>query len=106
MGWDGPMLTDSGGFQIFSLGHGSVAEEIKGNRNERIPPLLVKLEEAGATFRSPYDGSYPHLTPERTIAVQSKLGAAMIAVLDECPPFHVDRAAERSEGKEGGSTGR
>src|SRR3546814_1402254 len=37
MGWDGPMLTDSGGFQIFSLGHGSVAEEIKGNRNERRP---------------------------------------------------------------------
>src|SRR3546814_15573093 len=68
MGWDGPMLTDSGGFQIFSLGHGSVAEEIKGNRNERRPPLLVKLEEAGATFRSPYDGSYHHLTPERSIA--------------------------------------
>lgn len=91
MGWDGPMLTDSGGFQIFSLGHGSVAEEIKGNRNERRPPLLVKLEEAGATFRSPYDGSYHHLTPERSIAVQRKLGADLIVVLDECTPFHVDR---------------
>src|SRR3546814_14201200 len=97
MGWDGPMLTDSGGFQIFSLGHGSVAEEITGNRNERRPPLLVKLAEAGVTFRSPYAGSYHHLTQARSIAVQRKMGADLVGVLD-------DSSEERMGGKESFST--
>ena len=56
MGWDGPMLTDSGGFQIFSLGHGSVAEEIKGHRSGARPTTLMEIDEAGATFRSYLDG--------------------------------------------------
>ncbi len=92
MGWSGPMLTDSGGFQIFSLGHGSVSEEIKskGAKGNRAP-LLIELAEEGATFRSPKDGKRHTLTPESSIRIQQKLGADLIVVLDECTPFHVDR---------------
>ena len=52
MGWDGPMLTDSGGYQIFSLGHGSVASEIKGKRLSHRPKTLLKITEEGAKFKS------------------------------------------------------
>lgn len=100
-GWDGPMLTDSGGFQIFSLGHGSVADEIKGRRAKGRATSMVKITEDGARFRSYIDGSYHLLTPEKSIDVQQKLGADLIVVLDECTPFHVDkeytaRSMERS----------
>lgn len=92
MGWDGPMLTDSGGFQIFSLGHGSVADEIKGrNKNNQANKMLVKITEEGALFRSYLNGSLQLLTPERAIQIQRSLGADLILVLDECTPFHVDK---------------
>ena len=90
-GWDGPMLTDSGGFQIFSLGQGSDTKEIKNSRSGARTPLLTELNEDGATFRSPRDGAYHTLTPETSIGIQRQLGADMIVVLDECTPFHVDR---------------
>lgn len=90
-GWPGPIMTDSGGFQIFSLGRGSDAQEIKGNRQENRMPLLTKLEEDGATFRSPRDGAYHTLTPESSVRIQRRLGADIVIVLDECTPFHVDR---------------
>lgn len=97
MGWDGPMLTDSGGFQIFSLGHGSVAEEVKGRRHSTRPKSLLKIKEEGATFKSYIDGKLHTLTPERSIQVQRALGADLIVVLDECTPFHVDKSyTERS----------
>lgn len=98
MGWQGPMLTDSGGFQIFSLGHGSVADEIKGRggRNAREKSIL-KITEEGAEFRSYLDGRKFFLTPESSIDIQRKLGADLIVQLDECTPFHVDKAyTERS----------
>lgn len=91
MGWDGPILTDSGGFQIFSLGQGSEADEIKSSGARKQTPLLQKLTEEGATFRSPRDGSYHTLSPESSIQIQRKLGADLIVVLDECTPYHVDR---------------
>lgn len=91
MGWNGPMLTDSGGFQIFSLGHGTEAEEIKSRGAHRQTRLLQKLSEEGATFRSPRDGAYHTLTPESSIRTQQKLGADLVVVLDECTPYHVDR---------------
>lgn len=91
MGWDGPMLTDSGGFQIFSLGHGGVAQEIKGRNRNQTPRTLKKIDEDGAVFRSYVDGSIHRLTPELSIDVQRKLGADLILVLDECTPFHIDR---------------
>jgi queuine tRNA-ribosyltransferase len=91
MGWDGPMLTDSGGFQIFSLGHGSVAEEVKGRRQSSRPKSLLSITEEGATFKSYLDGSKHVLTPEKSIQIQRGLGADLIVVLDECTPFHVDK---------------
>ncbi len=90
MGWDGPMLTDSGGFQIFSLGHGSVAEEIKGKRRTG-SSSLKRISEEGALFRSYRDGAMELLTPERAITIQRELGADLILVLDECTPYHVDK---------------
>ena len=91
MGWDGPMLTDSGGFQIFSMGHGSVADEIKGRRNQTRAATLSRISEEGAEFRSYLDGSKLFLSPERSIVIQRQLGADLILQLDECTPFHVDR---------------
>ena len=67
MGWDGPILTDSGGFQIFSLSR------------------LRRLDDDGVTFRSHIDGSEHRLSPERVIAIQEQLGADIAMVLDECP---------------------
>ena len=66
MGWDGPLLTDSGGFQVFSLSK------------------LRKLGEDGVEFRSHLDGSLRLLSPERSIEVQHALGADIIHPLDEC----------------------
>jgi queuine tRNA-ribosyltransferase len=89
--WDRPMLTDSGGFQIFSLGHGGVANEIKGRRNGHIPKTLLKIDEDGAHFRSYVDGRPCHLTPEKSIEIQRALGADLILALDECTPYHADK---------------
>ena len=91
MGWDSPMLTDSGGYQIFSLGHGSVASEVKGKRMSKRPNTLLTVREEGAKFKSYIDGSYHLLTPEKAIQIQRDLGADLIVVLDECTAFHVDK---------------
>jgi queuine tRNA-ribosyltransferase len=73
MGWDGPMLTDSGGFQVFSLSE------------------MRKITEEGVTFRSPHDGQIIKLTPERSIQIQNTLGADVIMAFDECPPYPATR---------------
>lgn len=91
MGWDGPMLTDSGGFQIFSLGHGSVADEIKGRGQRNKSKSILKITEEGAEFKSYLDGKVFFLSPENSIQIQRKLGADLIVQLDECTPFHVDK---------------
>jgi len=91
MGWDGPMFTDSGGFQIFSLGYGSVADEIKGRGQRHRNQTFLKITEEGAAFRSYLDGKKIFLTPEGSIDIQRKLGADLIVQLDECTPFHVDK---------------
>ena len=96
MGWDGPMLTDSGGFQIFSLGHGSVASEIKGKRSTDRPKTLLKITEEGAKFRSYINGKTYFLTPESSIEIQRMLGPDFVVVLDECTPFHVDKTYTRN----------
>lgn len=102
LGWDGPMLTDSGGFQIFSLGHGSVAAEIKGNRGggpANRPTNLLRISEEGALFRSYLNGKRHLLTPELSMHIQHDLGPDLVVVLDECTPFHVDKGyTERSLG--------
>ena len=91
MNWQGPILTDSGGFQIFSLGHGSVADEIKRKNSNRKKSLL-NISEEGALFKSFIDGRNNLLTPEKSIAIQRDIGADLILVFDECTPFHVDKS--------------
>lgn len=68
MGWDGPILTDSGGYQVFSLAH------------------QRKLDNDGVTFRSHLDGSLHRFTPEKVMEVEQALGPDIAMVLDECPP--------------------
>ena len=92
MGWNGPMMTDSGGFQIFSMGHGGVADEIKGRNRSTSNKGLLKITEEGAAFRSYLDGSRMMLTPEGSMQYQRQLGADLIYQFDECTAYHVDRA--------------
>ncbi|MEO0947668.1 MAG: tRNA guanosine(34) transglycosylase Tgt, partial [Cyanobacteria bacterium J06641_5] len=75
MAWPGPILTDSGGFQVFSLSE------------------LREISDRGVTFRSPRDGRIIELTPERAIAIQNALGADVIMAFDECPPYPASREA-------------
>jgi queuine tRNA-ribosyltransferase len=77
MGWDGPILTDSGGFQVFSMEH------------------LRDVDDDGVTFRSHIDGSEHRLTPEKSIAVQEQLGADLVVALDVCPPYPSSREYNR-----------
>lgn len=87
--WNGPMMTDSGGYQIFSLGYGSVSSELKGIRNSK--KTLVKINDKGARFKSYRDGSEIFLTPELAIQSQIDFGADLIFVLDECTAFHIPK---------------
>ena len=86
MSWGGAVLTDSGGFQVFSLG------ERGAEGRDRAGPGLVTIAEEGVTFRSHLDGSRHFLSPERAIEVQEALGADVIMAFDECPPSLADRA--------------
>ncbi|MBS3734453.1 MAG: tRNA guanosine(34) transglycosylase Tgt [Phycisphaerae bacterium] len=73
MGWDGPLLTDSGGYQVFSLAH------------------LRRIDDDGVVFRSHVDGAEVALTPERAMDIQRALGADVVMQLDECPPGDAPR---------------
>ncbi|HAU36670.1 MAG TPA: tRNA guanosine(34) transglycosylase Tgt [Phycisphaerales bacterium] len=73
MAWDRPILTDSGGFQVFSLAH------------------LRKIDDDAVTFQSHVDGSTHVLTPRRAVEIQALLGADILMQLDECPPAHAPR---------------
>ncbi|NBO28376.1 MAG: tRNA guanosine(34) transglycosylase Tgt [Synechococcaceae bacterium WBA_2_066] len=74
MGWHAPMLTDSGGFQVFSLAS------------------LNAISELGVTFKSPRDGLVVELTPERVMAIQNSLGADVAMAFDQCPPYPASHA--------------
>jgi queuine tRNA-ribosyltransferase len=89
--WDKPIITDSGGFQIFSMGHGGVADEIKGRRRAGVSGTILSLQEDGVRFRSYVDGRERFLGPEGSMAVQAALGSDIALVFDECTPFHVTR---------------
>lgn len=84
MGWDGPMLTDSGGYQIFAMQHGSVSKDTSGEKVAKDKQSLLKITEEGATFRSYKDGAKLFLSPEVAMQVQKKLGADLVVQLDEC----------------------
>ncbi len=121
MGWPGPTITDSGGFQVFSMGHGTVAEEIKGRARGRAGArsregngadgaggrtqastddagrpgeregAILEIGESGVRFRSYVDGRTRFISPEDSMATQASLGSDVALVFDECTPFHVDR---------------
>ena len=75
MNWQGPILTDSGGFQVFSLGH------------------IRKINEKGVSFRSPKDGDKIFMGPEESMQIQQKLGADIIMIFDECIAYPSDKSA-------------
>lgn len=119
MRWPDPIITDSGGFQVFSMGHGAVADEIKGrgrgrqadeegrgrqaddegrerptesrDRNRQAQGRILAIEEDGVRFRSYVDGQERFLGPESSMAVQAALGSDIALTFDECTPFHVTR---------------
>jgi queuine tRNA-ribosyltransferase len=91
MAWRRPIITDSGGFQVFSMGHGSVAEEIKGSRTGNRQDRILEISEEGVRFRSYIDGGERFMGPETSMEVQAALGSDIALAFDECTPFHVDR---------------
>jgi queuine tRNA-ribosyltransferase len=92
MGWERALITDSGGFQVFSLAHGGVANEVKGSgRAGEGSGSKVEISEEGARFRSYRDGSELFISPEVSMSVQAALGSDIALVFDECTPFHADR---------------
>jgi len=84
----GPIITDSGGFQVFSLMYGTVHDEIKSKGRKQENNSVLKINEEGVLFRSYRDGSPILLTPESSIQAQKDLGADIIIPLDELPPYH------------------
>jgi queuine tRNA-ribosyltransferase len=92
MGWERALITDSGGFQVFSLAHGGVANEVKGSgRSGGEHGSRVDITEEGARFRSYRDGSELFISPEVSMQVQAALGSDIALAFDECTPFHADR---------------
>lgn len=83
-----PLITDSGGFQIFSLAYGSVYEELKSKGRKQQNSGVVRINEEGVVFRSYRDGKLMTLTPESSVEAQKKIGADIILPLDELPPYH------------------
>ena len=92
MGWDGAIITDSGGFQVFSLAHGAVADEIKGRRaRQGSQGSILDIAEEGVRFRSYVDGAERFMGPEDSMRVQAALGSDLALAFDECTPYHAER---------------
>src|SRR3954451_14827488 len=93
MRWEHPIITDSGGFQVFSMGHGTVADEIKGRaaHGGARHGKTLGITEEGVRFRSHIDGSEKFLAPETSMQVQAALGSDIALVFDECTPFNVTK---------------
>ena len=92
MGWERSLITDSGGFQVFSLAHGGVADEVKGSgRKGGEHGSVVSIGEEGVRFRSYRDGASLFISPEVSMQVQAALSSDIALVFDECTPFHADR---------------
>lgn len=86
-----PIITDSGGFQVFSLAYGGVASELKSQGQKSHTNSVISIKEQGVIFRSYRDGQRIELTPESSIQAQKAFGADIIIPLDELPPYHVDQ---------------
>lgn len=108
MNWNGPIMTDSGGFQVFSLGaaYGENISKLTSSTKqplllneskEEIGPKIAKIDEQGVIFKSHLDGSMHYITPTRSIEIQHNLGADIIFSFDECTspnePFSYQREA-------------
>jgi queuine tRNA-ribosyltransferase len=92
MGWERALITDSGGFQVFSLAHGGVADEVKGSgRRGGDHGSMISIDEEGVRFRSYRDGTELFISPEVSMRVQAALGSDIALVFDECTPYHADR---------------
>ncbi|MBH1988600.1 MAG: tRNA-guanosine(34) transglycosylase [Myxococcaceae bacterium] len=88
-----PLITDSGGFQVFSLAYGGVASELKSQGTKKTNQSVVKITEDGVWFKSYRNGDKIFLTPESSIQAQKELGADILISFDELPPYHIDEAA-------------
>lgn len=107
MNWDGPTMTDSGGFQVFSLGAAygtNVSKILKDAKkvpllshefDEEKKPRLVEIDHDGAAFKDPYDGTIHYITPERSMEIQHAIGADIIFAFDECTSPTESRAYQR-----------
>jgi len=102
MKWDRPLMTDSGGFQVYSLGFGmdhSMGKILKEPTDEKLEegasPVNVKITDTGVHFRSPIDGTQLYLDPKVSIGIQEKLGADIMFAFDECPSPIADEAYMR-----------
>lgn len=102
MQWDKPLMTDSGGFQVFSLGFGTdhgigkiLKEKPEQSISEGTQPHSVKITDEGVHFRSPIDGSARFLNPKESIGIQEALGADIMFSFDECPSPLADEAYMR-----------
>ena len=92
MGWERALITDSGGFQVFSLAHGTVSDEVKGTgRRPSEQGAVLEIAEEGVRFRSYLDGSERFVSPEVSMQVQAALGSDIALAFDECTPFNADR---------------
>lgn len=91
-----PIITDSGGFQVFSLAYGSVAQELKSQGTKKHANSVLKIHEEGVKFRSYRDGKTILLTPETSIGAQKKIGADIMISFDELPPYHITENALKS----------
>lgn len=99
MRWDKPLMTDSGGFQVFSLGFGSdhgMGKILKDKPDktlaEGMQPHAVKITDEGVSFRSPIDGAQIFLGPKESVRIQESLGADIVFAFDECPSPLADEA--------------
>lgn len=86
-----PLITDSGGFQVFSLAYGGVHDELKSRGKKKGNNSVLRINEDGVLFRSYRDGAKVLLTPETSIDAQKELGADIIIPFDELPPYHTDK---------------
>ncbi|MCF6338778.1 MAG: tRNA guanosine(34) transglycosylase Tgt [Gammaproteobacteria bacterium] len=93
MHWQGPILTDSGGFQVFSLGTRDAQGSASAAGGRR--PGAAKITEEGVTFRSPVNGDKVFLGPEESMAVQRALGSDIVMCFDECTPYPADEQQVR-----------
>lgn len=109
MGWDGPTFTDSGGFQVFSLGFGlehgvgkvsNMFPDEAQNEKKIIKKKLFKIDQDGVNFVSHLDGSKHRFTPENSIEIQQKIGADIILAFDECTsPLHNEAYTAKALGR-------